>query len=135
MTCGFSYMSSSRYGRKSNNAQCIQPSVLPFARVRSHGILTMCPSVAAFAITLGPTNPQLIVSAAETSIFRRVGFSPTLWLLVPAFSLPNAPPWVTPLASLRIGTLSYRSVLTNQNRTLSVGTMLSPDYLRRRNSR
>jgi hypothetical protein len=28
--------------------------------MRSHGILTMCPSVPAIAITLGPTNPTLI---------------------------------------------------------------------------
>ena len=68
----------------------------------------MCPSGAAFAIPLGPTNPQLITIAEETLFFRRAGFSPALWLLVPAFSLPNAPAWVTPLPSLQIGTLSYR---------------------------
>ena len=75
----------------------------------SYGILTVCPSGAAFAIPLGPTNPQLITSAAETSVFRRAGFSPALRLLVPTFSLPNAPAWVTPLPSSRIGTLSYRA--------------------------
>ena len=103
--------------------------------MRSYGILTVCPSVAAFAITLGPTNPRLIISAAETLIFRRAGFSPALRLLVPAFSLPNAPAWVTPSPSLRIGTLSYHACVTNHTRILSFGTMLSPDYLRRRNSR
>src|SRR5579863_3187703 len=72
------------------------------------GILTLCPSGAAFAIPLGPTNPQLITIAEETLIFRRAGFSPALWLLVPAFSLRNAPPWVTPLASQQMRTLSYR---------------------------
>ena len=41
-----------------------------------HGILTVCPSRAAFAIRLGPTNPWLIISAKETLIFRRQGFSP-----------------------------------------------------------
>ncbi len=61
----------------------------------------MCPSGAALAIPLGPTNPQLITIAEETLVFRRAGFSPALWLLVPAFSLRNAPPWVTPLASAR----------------------------------
>ncbi len=40
--------------------------------------------------------------AEETLVFRRAGFSPALWLLVPAFSLPNAPPWVIPLASARL---------------------------------
>ena len=72
------------------------------------GILTLCPSGAAFAIPLGPTNPQLITIAEETLVFRRAGFSPALWLLVPAFSLPYAPLWVTPLASQQNGTLSYR---------------------------
>lgn len=60
------------------------------------GILTLCPSGAALAIPLGPTNPQLITIAEETLIFRRAGFSPALWLLVPAFSLVYAPPWVIP---------------------------------------
>ena len=71
------------------------------ASLSGHGILTVCPSGAAFAIPLGPTNPQLITIAEETLVFRRAGFSPALWLLVPAFSLPYAPPWVTPLASVR----------------------------------
>ncbi len=75
----------------------------------------MCPSGAAFAIPLGPTNPQLIIIAAETLIFRRAGISPALWLLVPAFSLPNAPPWVTPLASQQIETFSYRVHFLKRN--------------------
>ena len=57
----------------------------------SAGILTSCPSAAAFAIALGPTKPWMIVIAKETLGFRRQGFSPCLWLLVPTFSLPNAP--------------------------------------------
>ena len=72
-----------------------------------HGILTMCPSGAALAIPLGPTNPQLITIAEETLFFRRAGFSPALWLLVPAFSLLYAPPALTGLASLLYGTLPY----------------------------
>ena len=40
---------------------------------------------------LGPTNPGMINMAQETSLFRWVGFSPTLWLLIPAFSLVTAP--------------------------------------------
>ena len=59
----------------------------------------MCPSGTAFAIPLGPTNPWLTIIAKETLVFRRAGFSPALWLLVPTFLLRNAPPWVTPLAS------------------------------------
>ena len=40
---------------------------------------------------LGPTNPGTITVAQETLLFRWAGFSPALWLLIPAFSLPNAP--------------------------------------------
>ena len=76
----------------------VRPSI---ASINGHGILTVCPSGAALAIPLGPTNPQLITIAEETLVFRRAGFSPALWLLVPAFSLLYAPLWVIPLASLR----------------------------------
>ena len=69
----------------------------------------MCPSGAAFAIPLGPTNPPLTIIEEETLVFRRAGFSPALWLLVPTFLLRNAPPWVTPLASLQMRILSYRT--------------------------
>ncbi len=40
---------------------------------------------------LGPTNPGTITVAQETLLFRWAGFSPALWLLIPAFSLDNAP--------------------------------------------
>jgi len=68
----------------------------PIAYVRSYGILTVCPSGTALAIPLGPAHPSLIVMAKETLVFRRARFSLALWLLVPAFSLLYAPPWVTP---------------------------------------
>jgi hypothetical protein len=74
-----------------------------------HGILTMCPSDTVFTISLGPTNPSLIVIAKETLVFRREGISPSLRLLVPTFSLPDAPPIAHAWASSRTGTLSYRS--------------------------
>ena len=61
----------------------------------------MCPSGAALAIPLGPTNPWLIYIAKETLIFRRKGISPLLWLLVPTFLLRIAPAWLTPLPSLQ----------------------------------
>ena len=41
---------------------------------------------------LGPTNPGTITVAQETLLFRWAGFSPALWLLIPAFSLVAAPP-------------------------------------------
>ena len=95
----------------------------------------MCPSGAALAIPLGPTHPWLIVIAKETLIFRRGGIAPPLRLLVPAFSLRNAPAWVTPLPSLQMRILSYRRTFPKKNTTLSFGTILSPDYLRRKISR
>ena len=44
---------------------------------------------------LGPTNPGTIIVAQETLLFRRTGFSPVLWLLIPTFSLDIAPPDLT----------------------------------------
>jgi len=81
----------------------------------------MCPSDSAFAISLGPTNPSLIVIAKETLFFRRQGFSPCLRLLVPTFVLPIAPEWVTPFPSAQIGTLSYRYTKTSLCIALSFG--------------
>ena len=46
----------------------------------------------AMRLGLGPTNPEMITMAQETLLLRPTGFSPILWLLIPAFSLPNAPP-------------------------------------------
>ena len=91
-----------------------------------HGILTMCPSGAAFAMPLGPTNPWLTTIAKETLIFRRAGLSPALRLLVPAFSLRNAPLWVAPLASSQMRMLSYRSPCPKTQRALSFGTTFEP---------
>ena len=61
----------------------------------------MCPSVTAFAITLGPTHPWLINIAKETLVFRRAGISPALWLLVPTFLLLDAPEGLTTLLHCR----------------------------------
>ena len=49
----------------------------------------------ALRLGLGPTNPEMITIAQETLLLRPIGFSPFLWLLIPAFSLPNAPPNLT----------------------------------------
>ncbi len=49
----------------------------------------------AMRLGLGPTNPEMITMAQETLLLRPTGFSPVLWLLIPAFSLPNAPPKLT----------------------------------------
>jgi hypothetical protein len=92
----------------------------------------MCPSRAAFAIRLGPTNPPLIVIAEETLVFRRAGFSPALRLLVPTFLLLDAPPWVTPSASALTRILSYHVIIPKNHHILKFGTTLSPDHLRRK---
>ena len=59
------------------------------------GILTRCPSPTLVRLGLGPTNPGVIIMAQETLLFRWAGFSPALWLLIPAFSLDNAPRLLT----------------------------------------
>jgi len=69
--------------------------------------LTSCPLAAAFAIALGPPNPWLIAIATETLDFRGVSFSLTLGLLIPTFSLPNAPVALAGQPSLQMGMLSY----------------------------
>jgi hypothetical protein len=92
----------------------------------------MRPSAAAFAIALGPTNPWLIYIAKETLTFRRAGFSPALWLLVPTFLLRNAPEWVTPSPSQQMQKLSYQLLTPKCEQILSFGTTLSPVNLRRK---
>ena len=59
------------------------------------GLLTCCPSPTLTCLGLGPTNPGMIIMAQETLLFRWAGFSPALWLLIPAFSLDNTPPHLT----------------------------------------
>ena len=81
----------------------------------SAGILTCCPSVTHLCITLGATNPWLIVIAKETLGFRCTGLSPVLRLLMPTFSLPNAPARLTPTPSQQLGTLPYH-LRTSQRR-------------------
>ena len=58
---------------------------------------------------LGPTNPGTITVAQETLLFRWAGFSPALWLLIPAFSLDNAPPDLAVQLQRKISTLLYHS--------------------------
>ena len=61
----------------------------------STGILTCCPSPTLIRLGLGPTNPGTITVALETLLLRPRGFSPLLRLLIPAFSLDNAPQYLT----------------------------------------
>src|SRR3990167_9512504 len=102
----------------------------PITCKNSHGILTVCPSGAVLTIPLGPTNPSPTNVERETLFFRRAGFSPPFWLLLPTFLLRNAPAWVTPSPSVQMRILSYHSTPANRNEILSFGTMLSPMNLR-----
>ena len=80
----------------------------------------------AMRLGLGPTNPEMITMAQETLLFRRTGFSPVLWLLIPAFSLPHAPPNLT----IRLHRREERSSTTVDKSTIHIfGTILEPRYI------
>ena len=106
---GFTYAPSLRHGRQTNKALDLLPVVPPSHIIRRAGILTCCPSAAAFAIALGPTNPWLIASATETLDLRGLNFSLGLWLLIPTFSLLGAPELLADAPSLQPRMLSYHS--------------------------
>ncbi len=74
-------------------------SVTPSHKHARAGILTGFPLATVLTIALGSPNPRLIAIAAETLDFRGTRFSRVLWLLVPTFSLPNAPRALTSPAS------------------------------------
>jgi hypothetical protein len=84
----------------------------------------MCPSPAAFAIGLGPTNPWLINIAKETLVFRRPGLSPGLRLLVPTFLLLRAP--VSLAANLHSSEKHSPTTLVPSTSILTFGTILEP---------
>ena len=72
---------------------------------------------------LGPTNPGMITMAQETLLFRRAGFSPALWLLIPTFSLVAAPPNLT----VQLHCRQQRSSTTPHKCDIHIfGAMLSP---------
>ena len=69
---------------------CVTPSLV--AGASGAGMLTGCPSPTPFGLGLGPPNPRWTSLPWEALGFRREGFSPSLSLLVPAFSLLLGPP-------------------------------------------
>jgi len=80
----------------------------------------------AMRLGLGPTNPEMITIAQETSLFRPTGFSPVLKLLIPAFSLPHAPPYFP----VRLHCREERSSTTTTNVAIHVfGNTLEPRYI------
>jgi len=62
---------------------------------RRYGNINPLSIAYATRLGLGPTNPGTIIVAQETLLLRWQGFSPCLKLLIPAFSLPRAPPDLT----------------------------------------
>ena len=66
-----------------------------YAKYNRYGNINPLSIAYATRLGLGPTNPEMITMAQETLLFRRTGFSPVLWLLIPTFSLPHAPPNLT----------------------------------------
>src|SRR5690349_17538382 len=77
-------------------------------------MLTRFPSATPFGLALGPTNPERIDLPQETLGFRRTRFSRVFSLLVPAGSLPYAPPVLVGLTSPRMECSS-----TNRTRRIS----------------
>ena len=89
-------------------SRTVQGRVTPSKHHGGAGILTCCPSATPFGLVLGPTNPGTIRVALETLGLRWKGFSPFFLLLMPTFSLRNAPRWLTPSASAQLRMLPYR---------------------------
>lgn len=129
-SAGFAKRTSLRQGcenQLSTVSTALRPSVDIYGR---DGILTVCPSAAAFAIALGPPNPWLIASATETLDFRGSNFSLGLWLLMPTFSLPCAPRGLTTRASV------HRECSPTTQRHIGTGSIssvsrLAPVHFRR----
>ena len=88
-----------------------------------HGNINPLSIAYATRLGLGPANPGTIIVAQETSLFRWAGFSPALWLLIPAFSLDNAPPDL----AVRLQRRYQRSSTTPcKHEIRSFGNTLSP---------
>ena len=108
---------------------------LALETIPSAGILTSCPSAAAFAIALGPTNPWMIVIAKETLGLRRSGISPDLRLLVPTFSLPCTPVPLAGEPSLRRKCSPTTYYCRSNNTSVTSVPRLAPINFWRKDSR
>ncbi len=96
--------------------------VLPWRKISCAGILTCCPSVTPFGLTLGPTNPKSINVAWETLGLRWPDFSSSL----KRYSYHHFH-FLSLHSSLRscftaIGTLLYR-LITRTASTIAVNTV------------
>ena len=93
------------------------PDASPHGIICGSGILTGFPSTTAFALALGPTNPEQINLTQETLGFRCAGFSPALSLLMPTKSFPIAS---LKAQALRLGRpFRYRFTATECSPTMS----------------
>src|SRR3984957_3351780 len=93
---------------------------------RRYGNINPLSIAYATRLGLGPTNPGSIIVAQETLLFRWAGFSPALWVLIPAFSLYNAPTCLT----TRIQRRYQRSSTTPYKYDIHIfGAMLEPRYI------
>jgi len=98
-------------------------------------ILTACPSLTPFGLSLGPTHPGRINLPQETLGLRRLRFSRSFSLLIPTFSLPPRPAGLTASPSTYYGTLPYPYRHPKAAISHSFGATLSPDHCWRRNAR
>lgn len=95
----------------------------PIDAYGSAGILTSCPSVTHFCLTLGPTNPGPSCVAQETLGLRSERFSLSFMLLVPTFSLLYRPRVLAdPASTVRECSATARPC----GQALNFGTQFSP---------
>src|SRR5919199_1055170 len=92
-----------------------------------NGISTVCPSPTPFGLGLGPTNPPRMNLAAETSAIRWGRLLTSLTLLMPAFSLPSAPPPLT--GRLRCAGNAPLPLPPKKGVVRSFGSRLEPRYI------
>ena len=90
----------------------LRPSI---ASCKSQGILTLCPSAAALAIALGPTNPWLINIAKETLVFRREGILTPIVVTCANILTSKRSSVGHPLPSQQMRILSYHSKLNQES--------------------
>src|SRR3989338_7340900 len=98
-------------------------------------MLTASPSLTPFGLSLGPTHPGWINLPQETLGFRRLRFSRSFSLLIPAFSLPPRPAHLT--VRLRPNAERSPTPHTTRRRCKAAASVvrLSPDHYRRRTAR
>ena len=98
---------------------------------RRYGNINPLSIAYATRLGLGPTNPGTIIVAQETLLLRWTGFSPVLKLLIPAFSLPRAPPRL-PARLHRPRNAPLPLIVINDDQFASSALYLAPLHFPRR---